>query len=341
MIKVEAPTLQEAYSKAASELSCSVVDLEINVLQNGSSGFLGMFKKSAIIEVERKNNKSKENRDSNYRDNNSNRDKRDFIPTAKNVEQHDENVVVSEERKSEKSRRNKNRRNKNKNRDFVKSSEGLDNVVEKKQEPVEIKKVEKKEVFVPKVEIKQEIASPKPLPKEMKQSNAPSQIDQNFHHEKREISEVIDEIRVQVQNLFKYSCFAVSSPVVTKYNEDTILIEFSGEDAALLIGKEGYRYKALSYLLYNWINIKYGLNIRLEIAEFLKNQEEMIEKYLIPVIERIRNSGRGQTRILDGVLIKIALEALRAEFPEKYVGIKSGKEGGKFIVVNDFNRKNS
>lgn len=119
------------------------------------------------------------------------------------------------------------------------------------------------------------------------------------------------------------------------------MIEFSGEDAALLIGKEGYRYKALSYLLYNWINLKYGLNIRLEIAEFLKNQEEMIEKYLAPVIERIRSTGKGQTKILDGVLIKIALESLRSEFPEKYVGIKAGKEGGKFIVVNDFNRKNA
>ena len=43
MIKVEAATLQEAYSKAASELSCSVVDLDINVIQNGSSGFLGLF----------------------------------------------------------------------------------------------------------------------------------------------------------------------------------------------------------------------------------------------------------------------------------------------------------
>ena len=49
MIKVEAPTLQEAYSKAAAQLSCSVIDLEINVLKNGSNGFLGMFKKNAII----------------------------------------------------------------------------------------------------------------------------------------------------------------------------------------------------------------------------------------------------------------------------------------------------
>ncbi len=77
----------------------------------------------------------------------------------------------------------------------------------------------------------------------------------------------------------------------------------------------------------------------LEIAEFLKNQEEMIAKYLVGVIERINNTGRAQTKILDGVLVKIALESLRAEFPDKYVGIKSGREGGRFIVINDFNRK--
>lgn len=318
MIKVEATTLQEAYSKAASELSCSVVDLEINIIQNGSSGFLGMFKKSAIIEVERKGSRAKETRE-----------KRDFTPPSPRNNDNDENIALSEERKNDKNRRNKNRRNKNKNKDVVKNSDVPE-------------KVEVKEVITPKIEPKQEIpVTPKPLQKEMKHTILASQIDQNFHQEKRDISEVIDEIRIQIKNLFKYSCFTLDVPMVSKYNDDTVLVEFSGEDAALLIGKEGYRYKALSYLLYNWINIKYGLNIRLEIAEFLKNQEEMIEKYLIPVIERIRNTGRGQTRILDGVLIKIALEALRAQFPEKYVGIKSGKEGGKFIVVNDFNRKNS
>ena len=65
----------------------------------------------------------------------------------------------------------------------------------------------------------------------------------------------------------------------------------------------------------------------------------MIGKYLIPVIERVRNNGRGQTKTLDGVLIKIALEKLRDVFPEKYVGIKSARSGGRFIVINDFNRK--
>ena len=320
MIKVEAATLQEAYSKAASELSCSVVDLDINIIQNGSSGFLGLFRKSAIIEVQRKGSKSfKEEREH-----------KEFV-FPRQDESHEGDESFSDDRK-DRNRRSKNRRSKNKNREFPKSEfpENKSSEQSSSKENVEILKVE----------VKSEIPKIASI-KEPRHTITATAIDQNFHHEKREINDAIDEVRVQIKNLFKFSCFSLESPLVSKYSDDTILIEFSGDDAALLIGKEGYRYKALSYLLYNWINLKYGLNIRLEIAEFLKNQEEMIEKYLVPVIERIRNSGKGQTKILDGVLIKIALEALRAEFPEKYVGIKSGKDGGKFIVVNDFNRKNA
>jgi len=320
MIKVEAPTLQEAYSKAAAQLSCSVIDLEINILQNGSNGFLGMFKKSAIIEAVRKGAKPlREDK------------KETFISTPKEKEPSLNNVPLGEEKQNDRSRRNKNRRNKLKNKEVSKPEETRFPKPESSMGK-ELREVQKSDIST-------EI--PKVLVKEVRLNTAPKVIENTFVTSKRQVAEVIDDVRVCVQNLFKYSCFTLDVPTISKYNDDTILIEFSGEDAALLIGKEGYRYKALSYLLYNWINLKYGLNIRLEIAEFLKNQEEMIEKYLLPVMERIRTSGRGQTKILDGVLIKIALESLRKEFPEKYVGIKSGREGGKFIVVNDFNRKNA
>lgn len=322
MIRVEAATLQEAYSKAASELSCSVVDLDINILQNGSSGFLGMFKKNAVIEVKRKGSKPHQEP----------RERKEFVAPSrkeeKEVQEHDSSLN-SEDRK-ERHRRPRNRRNRGKNREFTKEETNHEKNAESSAASV-------KEI-VPQKEPRIEQQK---LVKEPRHTVSTNSIDQNFHQEKREITDVLDEVRQNIKNLFKYSCFSLDIPQVSKYDDETILIEFSGEDAALLIGKEGYRYKALSYLLYNWINLKYGLNIRLEIAEFLKNQEEMIEKYLSPVIERIRTSGKGQTKILDGVLIKIALEALRAEFPEKYVGIKSGKDGGKFIVVNDFNRKNA
>ena len=49
MIKIESTTLEEAYKDAASSLECSVTQLKIEVVQYPSSGFLGLFKKTAII----------------------------------------------------------------------------------------------------------------------------------------------------------------------------------------------------------------------------------------------------------------------------------------------------
>ncbi len=116
-------------------------------------------------------------------------------------------------------------------------------------------------------------------------------------------------------------------------------MEFNGADAALLIGKEGYRYKALAYLLYNWIHSKYGFRVRLEIAEFLHNQETMIENYLEPIIERAEKEGRAQTKVLDGILVQIALKRLRDRFPDKYVAVRTNREGGRYIIVNEFMEK--
>ena len=285
MTRIEATTLQEAYLNAAKDLECSITELDINVIQNSSSGFLGMFKKTAIIEVNKKGNKK-------------------FNNSIKSVK-------TKKPRNIEKAKK-----------DISKTGKKSTQTKTKKprNEKIGAKAVKTK------VEVKKE--EHKPLRREIRKQVL-----------KVDINKAIDEISIDINRLFKESCFEMDEIKVSKYNDDTILLEFKGVDVALLIGKEGYRYKALSYFLYDWINIKYGANIRLEIAEFLQNQEEMISKYLVPVIERVRNNGRGQTKTLDGVLIKIALEMLRNEFPEKYVGIKSARSGGRFIVINDFNRK--
>ncbi len=263
MIKIESDTLEEAYSKAAKELSCSVTEIEIDVIQNPSGGFFGMFKKSAIIMAGYKTKSKKQNR-------------------------------------ADKAR----------GQGGEKTAESKTGPIKKSEESTSADKESRKPSYVrsgkkPKVDMK--IALP--------------------------------EIEKGVKELMDASCFDIDTINVKPYAEDTVLIEFDGEDAALLIGKEGYRYKALSYLLYNWISLKYGFYIRVEIAKFLQNQEEMIKRYLGPVIERVKSNGRAQTKTLDGVLIKIALEELRNEFPQKYVGIKSSRDGGKFIVINDFNRR--
>ncbi len=230
--KIEAKTIDEAYQKATKEFDCSIVELDIAILQHPSAGLLGMFKKNAIISVTKKDKKSKE--------------------------------IKKEKQKSKNSLKN------------------------------------------------------------------------------RSVCSVNDEVIMLIENgvkrLLNASCYEIELKKIEKYNDNTVCIYVDGEDAALLIGKEGYRYKAFSYLLYNWANIKYDVNVRLEIAEFLSNQKEMIKKYLEHVIEKIKNNGRAQTKVLDGILVKIALEELREQFPDKYVGIRTARNGGKYVLVNDFNK---
>jgi len=168
---------------------------------------------------------------------------------------------------------------------------------------------------------------------ELKEDKKPQKRVKKIDNSKNE--EFKNEIFNSIKELMQSSCFDVECKSV-EIKDDTVYILLDGKDAALLIGKEGYRYKAISYMLHNWIKIKYDLNISLEIGEFLKNQEAMIESYLVDVKSRVNTQGYAQTKPLDGILIKIALEKLRGEYPNKYVAIKSTKDGRKKVVVGDF-----
>lgn len=170
-------------------------------------------------------------------------------------------------------------------------------------------------------------------------------MDSFFETSKDEIEEenvVYDELALMIENqlkeLISHSCFEIDI-IEVDVVDNTALIFIDGDDAALLIGKEGYRYNALSYMLFSWLHTKYELFIKLEIAEFLTKQEAMIKSYIEPVVETVESTGRAKTRFLDGILVQIALEQLRARFPDKYVAVKTSKDGKKFVVINEFNKK--
>lgn len=200
----------------------------------------------------------------------------------------------------------------------------------------------KKEIFVKKIESKSIEEAPKDA------------VLDAFFESKEEIVEIAEEevqeedivydelalvIENQIKELFSHLCFNIDV-IEVDVRDNTALIFIDGEDAALLIGKEGYRYNALSYMLFNWLHSKYELFIKLEIAEFLTKQQEMISSYILPVIANVEKNGKGRTHFLDGILVQIALEQLRERFPDKYVAIKTGKEGKKFVVINAFNSPN-
>ncbi len=282
MIKIEAVSLEQAYKDAAATLECSVTELKSEVVQYPSSGFLGLFKKTAIIVVTKEVNKS----------NSSHK-------TLKN----DLKEEITDETKTQ------NIQEENHNQIVLNDTIMPASFVSDQDEDEDLDAMEFTADYDDKYDEKDE-----------------------YH----DMNQIALEVKKEINNLFSMTCFNVDKIEVSVYDENTLLVEFRGDDAALLIGKEGYRYKALSYMIFNWVNTKYQVQLRLEIAEFLKNQEEAILRYLEGVCDNIDRDGRAQTKILDGVLVQIALKELRERYPDKYVVIRSNRDGLKYIIVNDY-----
>ena len=290
MKKFEAKSLEEAYELATSEFECSITDLDIDIIQQPSKGFLGFGKKNAIIAVssKRKRRENRKHREQKFR--------------KKDIKIEDVSKKIEDSNRTEEELKASN--NENDDRKFN---------------------------SVPNVESKEKIFD-----------NFYSESENNELSKiivKRESQEILDEVKEGLYSLFKGTCYGIDNIKIEFYDENTLYIEFTGEDSALLIGKEGYRYKALSYILFNWINEKYGLMLRLEVAEFLKNQENAIHTYLEPVIETIKEKGSYKTKPLDGILVHIALKKLREEFPDKYVAVKTNIRGDKYVLVNEYRSK--
>ena len=279
MKKFESDCLEKVYELASAEFNCSITELEIEVIQQPSKGFLGFGKKNAIIEVCYKDNCKKYVQET-----------KSFKNKDVRIEEVSDRIEYSNKSEEEKFSRK-----------------------EEKKEPL---------IKVPKVESKDKIFD-------------------NFYNEeasqnevskiviKKDKEKILEEVKAGINLLFQDTCYKIDQINVEFYDEETLYVEFLGEDSALLIGKEGYRYKALSYILFNWINEKYGLMLRLEVAQFLKNQEEAIYTYLEPIIEIIKEKGTFKTKPLDGILVHIALKKLRDEFPDKYVAVKTNVRGDK------------
>ncbi|MFP6099031.1 Jag N-terminal domain-containing protein [Helicobacter pylori] len=260
-IEIKAKTLEEALIQASIALNCPIINLQYEVIQTPSKGFLSIGKKEAII----------------------------LAGVKESVKEVKEESVKETNTK-----------------EIHQSAE------EKKQ---------KLKTETP----QEERITPKPPKKNLKEES---------HNEDK-----LHEIKQELKDLFSHLPYKINKVEVSFYEPGVLLIDIDGEDSALLIGEKGYRYKALSYLLFNWIHPTYGYSIRLEISTFLQNQEKVMEAQLQSVIMTVHEVGKGQMKAPDGVLTYIALKKLRKAFPNKYVSIKTNLNDEKYIVINDFNNE--
>ncbi|MGL2531987.1 Jag N-terminal domain-containing protein [Helicobacter pylori] len=260
-IEIKAKTLEEALIQASIALNCPIINLQYEVIQTPSKGFLNIGKKEAII----------------------------LAGVKESVKEVKEESVKETNTKE------------------------IHQSAEEKKQSLEIE-TPQEEIITPKLSKKN--------PKE------------ESHNEDK-----LHEIQQELKDLFSHLPYKINKVEVSLYEPGVLLIDIDGEDSALLIGEKGYRYKALSYLLFNWIHPAYGYSIRLEISTFLQNQEKVMETQLQSTIMTVHEVGKGQMKAPDGVLTYIALKKLRKAFPNKYVSIKTNLNDEKYIVINDFNNE--
>ncbi|GAA6803302.1 Jag N-terminal domain-containing protein [Helicobacter pylori] len=260
-IEIKAKTLEEALIQASIALNCPIINLQYEVIQTPSKGFLNIGKKEAII----------------------------LVGVKESVKEVQEESVKETNTKE------------------------IHQSAEEKKQKLEIKTPQ------------EEITTPKPPKKNPKEES---------HN-----GDKLHEIKQELKDLFSHLPYKINKVEVSLYEPGVLLIDIDGEDSALLIGEKGYRYKALSYLLFNWIHPAYGYNIRLEISTFLQNQEKVMDTQLQNTIMTVHEVGKGQMKAPDGVLTYIALKKLRKAFPNKYVSIKTNLNDEKYIVINDFNNE--
>ncbi|WQW57882.1 Jag N-terminal domain-containing protein [Helicobacter pylori] len=261
-IEIKAKTLEEALIQASIALNCPIINLQYEVIQTPSKGFLSIGKKEAII----------------------------LAGVKESVKE------VKEESVKE-----------------TNTKENHQNNIEEKKQKLETETPQEEKI------------TPKPPKKNLKEES---------HN-----GDKLHEIKQELKDLFSHLPYKINKVEVSLYEPGVLLIDIDGEDSALLIGEKGYRYKALSYLLFNWIHPAYGYSIRLEISTFLQNQEKVMEAQLQSTIMTVHEVGKGQMKAPDGVLTYIALKKLRKAFPNKYVSIKTNLNDEKYIVINDFNNE--
>ncbi|GAA8220614.1 Jag N-terminal domain-containing protein [Helicobacter pylori] len=260
-IEIKAKTLEEALIQASIALNCPIINLQYEVIQTPSKGFLSIGKKEAII----------------------------LAGVKESVKEVQEESVKETNTKE------------------------IHQSAEEKKQKLETE-TPQEEIITPKLSKKN--------PKEESHSG-----------------DKLHEIKQELKDLFSHLPYKINKVEVSLYEPGVLLIDIDGEDSALLIGEKGYRYKALSYLLFNWIHPTYGYSIRLEISTFLQNQEKVMEVQLQSTIMTVHEVGKGQMKAPDGVLTYIALKKLRKAFPNKYVSIKTNLNDEKYIVINDFNNE--
>jgi spoIIIJ-associated protein len=233
-LEVSAKTVDDAITKACIDLGLSSDQLDIQVISEGSAGFLGLGSKPAVIQVRKKE-----------------------IPEEK------PEVQVKE-----------------------KSAEKTEKVSRPKHAASKEKKAEK---------------SQKPAKAEAKTS-ADEAVNAEESPKKEAVVERTDEEVVTMkaaasgflEGVFKAMDLPVNITMTYNKEDDSLDIDFEGEDMGILIGKRGQTLDSLQYLVSLVVNKdqKTYVRVKLDTEDYRRRRRETLENLAKNIAYKVRRSRR-------------------------------------------------
>lgn len=291
--EITAKTVDEAITKACLELETSSDNLEIEVVQKGTSGFFGIGSKPAIIKVRKK------------------------------VEE-EEFDILKELRKEEKKEAKKEPVRKEIKREAKKEV--------KKEVKKDTVKEPKKEVKkdAPKPQKKENKPAPKnvaPVKEAPVKAEAKPEVKPEVKkEEKKQVVRTEEQIAAMkkaadefLQGVFKAMELPVKINIVYEKESDCLSIDFEGEDMGILIGKRGQTLDSLQYLTSLVVNKEQEdyIRIKLDTENYRSRRKDTLENLARNIAYKVRKTRKA-----------VVLEPMN---PYERRIIHSALQGNKFV----------
>ena len=276
--EITAKTVDEAITKACLEFGISSDNLEIEVVREGTSGFFGFGSKPAIIRVRRKAEEEEFN----------------ILEELKKEEQKKE-VVRKEPKKEPRKdiKKEPKKEPKKENKEPRKEAVKEPKKEVKKDAPKPPKKENNKpaEKEVVKEAVKEPAVKEAPVKKEPKQEVK--------KEEKKPVVRTDEQIAVMKKDaekflagVFKAMELPVDIQIVYDKENDSLDINFDGEDMGILIGKRGQTLDSLQYLTSLVVNKEQEnyVRVKLDTENYRSRRKDTLENLARNIAFKVRKT---------------------------------------------------
>ena len=269
-IRVSAKTVDDAITEAIIQLGVTSDQLEYEVIEKGSGGFLGIGMKQAVIEAKRKDGKA------------SSDEKVEKISFDFKPEKFDKGRGKQDFKKSDYKKEDKQKEKVKGKQEPKDAGQPKGGDAEKDKEP---KKVEDEKLASPVLEKD---------PEESKESKGQASTEEG---EKEAVVEITETTKEEVEKFLVETLKAMSLEVkvaISVDDDNTLLVDLEGDNMGIIIGKRGQTLDSLQYLA-NRVANKYQseyIRVRVDTENYRARRDETLTRLARNLAQKVKRTRR-------------------------------------------------